>query len=447
MGRRPSRPGSRPDRRRRTIRADVDAIFVRSVARHRRAATRPRARSRPVAGCRTELRRERGRVGGTAGGATSRSPSRRSSGWRRSSDGPLVWVVALLLLAATILGTLQLLAEVDGPDAERGVPIERLIVPAVAALGAVGAIRFVPLGPAIVRGDRGRRRSSSTGPSSLEARIVGAAQGPTADDRTARSIVIARVALVAFAGVAASVPGGLAGLGAPGGRRPSRRWPTSWSWPSPMRSSPAMLGYRTAALRVASPRDVAWAALTSAAVIAIGAAGIRAIGVPRLVGPAVLMLLFYLWDTLHAAPPSRRRDPRWIWETAILAGLGVAVVAWNPQTRRLTRAGRRDPLGRRHASRPPSAAVSPRPPPFDDAIAPQRPRPGGRELDELHPAGPIGRRRPSLVARHGDVELAMREMSEENRRRVEDSAGDGPPRWIVDAIEIETRRRLRRHDQ
>ena len=29
--------------------------------------------------------------------------------------------------------------------------------------------------------------------------------------------------------------------------------------------------------------------------------GIRAIGIPRLVGPAVLMLLFYLWDTLHAA--------------------------------------------------------------------------------------------------------------------------------------------------
>jgi hypothetical protein len=72
-----------------------------------------------------------------------------------------------------------------------------------------------------------------------------------------------------------------------------------------------------------------WAAASYGVTIAIGAAAIRAIGVPRLVGPALLMFLLYLWDSLHAAPPSRRRDPRWLWETVILAGLGFAVVAWN----------------------------------------------------------------------------------------------------------------------
>ena len=62
----------------------------------------------------------------------------------------LLMRIFLLLLAATVLGTLQLLSEVDSPEAERGVPVESLIVPAVAALGSVGAIRLVPLGPAIV---------------------------------------------------------------------------------------------------------------------------------------------------------------------------------------------------------------------------------------------------------------------------------------------------------
>src|SRR5439155_8335832 len=65
-------------------------------------------------------------------------------------SGPLVWAVAVLLLAATVVGTLQVLAEVDSPHAERGVPVESLVVPAVAALGAVGAIRLVPLGPGVV---------------------------------------------------------------------------------------------------------------------------------------------------------------------------------------------------------------------------------------------------------------------------------------------------------
>ena len=52
-------------------------------------------------------------------------------------------------------------------------------------------------------------------------------------------------------------------------------------------------------------------------------------GIPRLIGPALLMFLFYLWDVLHGASPARRRDPRWIWQTALLAALGAAVAFWN----------------------------------------------------------------------------------------------------------------------
>ena len=84
-----------------------------------------------------------------------------------------------------------------------------------------------------------------------------------------------------------------------------------------------------AALRATSLREALWSALTYGVAIAIGAAAIRAMGIPRLVGPALLMLLFYLWDVLHGTPPTRRRDPRWLWQTALLAALGIVVAWWN----------------------------------------------------------------------------------------------------------------------
>jgi hypothetical protein len=76
-------------------------------------------------------------------------------------------------------------------------------------------------------------------------------------------------------------------------------------------------------------REALWAALTYGVAIAVGAAAIRAVGIPRLVGPALLMLVFYLWDTLHGTSPTRRRDPRWIWETVFLAAVGAIVAFWN----------------------------------------------------------------------------------------------------------------------
>ncbi|MFL5672382.1 MAG: hypothetical protein ACJ77C_09850, partial [Chloroflexota bacterium] len=65
------------------------------------------------------------------------------------------------------------------------------------------------------------------------------------------------------------------------------------------------------------------------AAIAIGAAALRAIGISLLVGPALLTLVFYLWDAFISTTPSRRRDRRWIGRVAVLAGLGAIVVAWN----------------------------------------------------------------------------------------------------------------------
>lgn len=243
-------------------------------------------------------------------------------------SGPLVWAAAILLLAATILGTLQVIGDVEGSDAAGGVPIETLFLPAVAAIGCLGAIRLVPLGLAIVPA------LLATGllidrTLVVEDRIAAAPQGPTADDRSGALVAMLVVALVAFTGVAAIVPGGIAGLEPAGA--PITPLPIGDLMLLALADAAVagLLGYRAAALRATSIREALWAALTYGVAIAVGAAALRAMGIPRLVGPALLMLLFYLWDSLHATSPTGRRDPRWIWETVALAGLGAAVAFWN----------------------------------------------------------------------------------------------------------------------
>jgi hypothetical protein len=84
-------------------------------------------------------------------------------------------------------------------------------------------------------------------------------------------------------------------------------------------------------MRYGSAADAARAALTYALVIAIAAGATRAIDTPRLLGPVVLTLVFYLWDALHGTGPARRRQPRFVLELIVLAGLGVIVTVWNLQ--------------------------------------------------------------------------------------------------------------------
>ena len=135
------------------------------------------------------------------------------------------------------------------------------------------------------------------------------------------------VGFVAFVGVGALVPGGLAG--GPGETVPPLAGADLLLLAGADAVVAGLLGYRAAALRMTMLRDVLWSALTYAIAIAIGAAALRAMAIPRLIGPALLTLGFYLWDTLHGATPSRRRDPRWIWQTLLLLVLGVIVAGWN----------------------------------------------------------------------------------------------------------------------
>ena len=251
-------------------------------------------------------------------------------GLSRLIEPPDVWYVAIFLLGAMLLGTLQVLGE-ETARTDRGglgVPIESLILPAVAAVAAVGAIRLVPFGlwlvPALALTGVIVWRTLS-----LEARILAAHDDLGTEGRTTVLVTTLIVGFFGFVGVAATVPGGLAQPGtggAAGGPLPEADLLALAAGDAVIAF---LLGYRAAALRVTSLRDALWSAATYAAAIAIGAAAVRAMEIPRLVGPALLTLAFYLWDAFHAATPARRRDARWIWQSVLLAGLGIVVIAWN----------------------------------------------------------------------------------------------------------------------
>ena len=70
-------------------------------------------------------------------------------------------------------------------------------------------------------------------------------------------------------------------------------------------------------------------AITGAAVVAIAAVALRSIEIPRILGPALLVLVFFLWDAIHvgdAVAPARSVAA--LGDRA-LAALAVVVIGWS----------------------------------------------------------------------------------------------------------------------
>ena len=244
-------------------------------------------------------------------------------GLSRLLEPPLIWVAAGALLGAMLLGTLQVLHDEAAPVQRWfGVPIESVILPSVAAVACLGAIRLVPFGlwlvPALAVTYFIVMRTLD-----LETRITRGQTGLSSDDRTSLLVTLLLVAFLAFTGVAAMVPGGLA---LSGGALSETNLIVLAAGDALVAF---LLGYRVASLRVTDVRDALWSALSYAAAIAIGAAALRAMELTRLVGPALLTLAFYLWDAYIGTAPRRRRNRRWVGRFGLLAGFGLVVVAWN----------------------------------------------------------------------------------------------------------------------
>lgn len=246
-------------------------------------------------------------------------------GLSRFVDGELPWVMAALLLAAMGLAGLQILGDIDPAAQTAGVPIESVLLPAVAAVAGIGALRAVPIGllliPALAAVAWFLGLTVST-----ELRLAGSATPPSSADRAAVLLQSLVAAFGAFIGIAILVPAGL-----PGGAGVTA--PASIADLAVLAITDGLiaflLAYRISALRTSNLRDVGWAASTAAAVVAIGAAAFRTIEIPSLLGPALLVLVLFLWDAIHGGAPARRRDPRRRLETALLVVLGLVVVGWS----------------------------------------------------------------------------------------------------------------------
>ena len=250
----------------------------------------------------------------------------------RIAEGPALWAAVLLGGVAVGLATLEVLGAAEAPTgtAELGVPVESLLLPAAAATAGTAALHLVPVGLLLVVGLLAIA-ALVLAAVEIERRILARPAGPTAADRTALVSLVVLVGFVGFSGMAAAVPGALVQPLPTGTETGPPGLPLEGLATLAVLDGlvAGVLGYRLDALRSPSFRDALAAALSYAAVVAIAAAALRAMGLPRLLGPALLTLVLYLWSAYRGAPRTARRDVRWIWEVVLLAALGALVVAWN----------------------------------------------------------------------------------------------------------------------
>ena len=249
----------------------------------------------------------------------------------RLVEQPAAFVVASMLPFVIVVAGLGILDRDDTTVR----PVGALLIPAVLTGGAGAAIGLIQPGLGLVPYlavfafllDRTL---------ALEMRLLAQPGVATDSDRARVLLAAVAAAFVAFTGVAALVPGGMAQPGGAAGVAGSGAQLAEGGiivLAAVDALVAAVLGFRVATFRYGTARDAARSALTYAIVVAVAAGAIRAIGLPLLVGPAVLTLVFYLWDALHGTAPARRREPRFLWETILLIVLAGVVVAWNLRLR------------------------------------------------------------------------------------------------------------------
>lgn len=247
-------------------------------------------------------------------------------GLSRFVDGELPWVMAALLLLAMALAGLQIVGDIDPAAQTAGVPIESVLLPAVAAVAGIGVLRAVPIGLLLIPAIAGVAWFLGL-TLTTELRLAGSAAPPSSADRTAVLLQALVAAFGAFIGIAILVPAGLPDAAGVTASAASIADLAVLAIADGLIAF--LLAYRVSALRTSNLRDVGWAASTAAAVVAIGAAAFRTIEIPSLLGPALLVLVLFLWDAIHGGSPARRRDPRRRLETALLVVLGLVVVGWS----------------------------------------------------------------------------------------------------------------------
>jgi hypothetical protein len=249
----------------------------------------------------------------------------------RLAAPPVAWAVAGLVGATAFIGAVEIVAATAPRSMRAGggrirvprLPMSAGLVPAVVAAGGAVALHAVDPGPGLVVGLAaiGLLLTWSVG---LERRLALASNAPSDEDVAIVLALGVAAAFLAFVGAGTLVEGGLAGPGA--AAMPVDRLAILVTADA---LAAIALGVRLARLRAATARNAVLGGASSGAFVAVAAAALRALAIPLLLGPALLALVFFLWDAVTGSTVARRRDPRWAWELGLLALLGAAVTLLN----------------------------------------------------------------------------------------------------------------------
>jgi hypothetical protein len=240
---------------------------------------------------------------------------------------PVAWLVAALVGLSALAGASRVVS-LSAPlrTGAHARPAQRLVsgvLPATLATAGAVAVHALPARLDLVAGLGGLALlvAWSVG---LERRLVLARGVPSDEDVAAVLGLSLAAAFIAFVGAGTLVAGGLAGSGGQ---------PMAVTDLVVLVTADALaagaLGLRMARLRAAGRRNAVLGGVSSAAIVAVAAGGLRALAVPFLLGPALLTLVFFLWDAVTGSTVARRRSPRWAWEIVLLAILGLCVVLLN----------------------------------------------------------------------------------------------------------------------
>jgi hypothetical protein len=243
-------------------------------------------------------------------------------------DGPAFWVATALLVATVVAATLYLLGE----RRPWRVPLDRLVLPGLAAFAAAGLAHLVNPVPWLAVVFAGTwlvvalAAAVETAPATgLEEEGGAPASGPAIEAGHPRPLA-ARLTTLIVAFLALSAVGGFV----VGGLSLDAKTP-DFSVVAGAALFDLVIGALTGCLLTATRphrrRDLVAAAVLYAVVLGVAGGLLRAAGIPRLLGPAVLTLLAYLIASFVDSPAPARRSRQLLGEAAVLCLAGCAVIA------------------------------------------------------------------------------------------------------------------------
>lgn len=237
-------------------------------------------------------------------------------------DGAAFWAATALAIAAVLVATIHLL----GGWRPWRVPLDRLTLPTLVAFAAVGIAHTVNPVPWLVLVFAGTWLIVSWVVAVETEPATGTEDGADLNARgghprplAARAATLG-VAFLAFSAVGGFVPGGLPADGT-----------------TPATSVLAgtavfdlaiggLTGYLLAAIRPHRRRGAIFAFVLYGVVLGVAGGLLRLVGVPRLLGPAVLTLLAYLITGFRESPVPIWQNRRLIEEAILLSLAGGAVI-------------------------------------------------------------------------------------------------------------------------